>query len=367
MSYPERRKGKLTGRWYGEEIVRGKRFRRAHATKAQADGYEAYVKATGEEPPHQDAHKHTGVTFSEVAELCKEAGGPRRGKWKAGRDNSVQQRLAYVIEKLGDLDIAAVTTTELDKLVAGLQRRPGTKGERLSPATINRYLTAASAVLTFASARGYIQGRPVIPLQEEDGSREEVVSEELEAAVLKWLREQGYGVSALCVSVLIETGMRAGELQSLEQEQITISTDDEQQENGWIALRASKVKTKTARLVWIRPDLARELRALVASEQVPNPFTLARNFKSAVEKCGGSEELVIHSLRHTRATRLFESGVDPQTTMEMMGWTSFNTMKRYRHIKPSMHVEAAKKVALRRGDFSLNGKIVSFIPKRVAS
>jgi hypothetical protein len=159
MSYAERRKGKLTGRWIGEEIVRGKRFRRAHDTKSGADGYEAYVKATGEEPPHKDAHKHTGVTFGDVAELCKEAGGPRRGRWKAGRDKAVQQRLAYVIAKLGLLDIAAVTTTELDKLVTGLQRRPGYQGRRLSAGTINRYLTAASAVLTFASSRGYIQGQ----------------------------------------------------------------------------------------------------------------------------------------------------------------------------------------------------------------
>lgn len=371
MSYAERRSGKLTGKWIGEEVVRGKRFKRGgFDTKNKADGYEAYVRATGEEPPHDAAAKHTGVTFSEVAELCKEAGGPRRGKWKNGKDPSVQQRLDYVVSVLGALDIAAVTTNELDKLVKGLQRRPGYQGRPLSAGTINRYLTAASAVLTFASQRGFIQGRPVVPLQEEDGAREATVSPALEDAIIRWLGDHAQPECSLCVRVLIETGMRAGELQAIAPEQITedatTGEDGEQHENGWIALRRSQVKTKAARRVWIRPELARDLRALIASGKRPNAHTLARNFKSAAEACGDSGELVIHSLRHTRATRLLESGVDPQVTMEMMGWTSFNTMTRYRHVKPAMHVEAAKKVTRARGGTVAKPTVVPFPTQKIA-
>lgn len=358
MSYLEERNGKKTGRFIGEVRRNGKIIgaKRAFKSKGEADGYEAYVKANGSADGFQGAgDRHTGITFAEVAELCKAAGGPRRARWKAGKDKSVEQRLAYVVSVLGHLDIAAVTTPELDKLVARLQKLPGNKGSRLSPGTINRYLTAASAVLTFASGRGYIQGRPLIPLQEENGSREATVSDEMEAAILQWLNANDYRASAICVSVLVETGMRAGELQAVSPDQIV-----EQGENGWIMLRADQVKTKAARRVWIRPDLARDFRALVASGARPNPFTLARNFKQAAEKCGESGELVIHSLRHTRATRLLEAGVDPQITMEMLGWTSFNTMKRYRHVKPSMHAEAAKKVSLQRGETGEMGAVVRF-------
>jgi integrase len=364
MSYAERRDGKITGRFIGEVVKSGKTIgpKRAFKTKGEADGYEAYVKANGSADGFQGAgDRHTGVTFAEVAELCRDAGGPRRARWKAGKDKSVQQRLDFVVSVLGHLDIAAVTTPELDKLVARLQKLPGNKGARLSPATINRYLTAASAVLTFASGRGFIQGRPLIPLQEEDGAREATVSDEMEAAILRWLNENDYRASAICVSVLIETGMRAGELQAVAPEQIV-----EQGENGWIMLRADQVKTKAARRVWIRPDLARDFRALVASGERPNPFTLARNFKQAAGECGDGGELVIHSLRHTRATRLLEAGVDPQITMEMLGWTSFNTMKRYRHVKPAMHAEAAKKVSLQRGETGDLGNLVRFPLQKTA-
>jgi hypothetical protein len=55
MSYAERRDQKLTGWWYGEQEVRTgsteHRFRKRFKTKGEADGYEAYVKATGQEPP----------------------------------------------------------------------------------------------------------------------------------------------------------------------------------------------------------------------------------------------------------------------------------------------------------------------------
>lgn len=357
MSYAERRKGKLSGRWLGEEIVRGKRFKRAFATKAEADGYEAYVKATGEEPPHKDGGKHTGVTFREIAELCKQAGGPRRARWKNNRDASVHQRLDHVVTLIGDLDIAAVGTLQLDGVVRDLQKRPGTKDRALSAATINRYLTAASAVLTFASQRGYIQGKPVIPLQEEDGAREAVVSPDMEAAMLKWMVENEHPMEALCCLVLVETGLRAGELHGLEPEQIT---------NEWIKLRASQVKTKRAREVYIRPELAKDFRAMIASGQRPKAFHLRRIFKQAAKACGDSGELVVHSLRHTRATRLLENGVDPQITMEMLGWTSFATMTRYRHVNSSMHAEAAKKVARAGGGSTENGQVIPFSSVRSA-
>ena len=52
MANPERRKGKLTGRWWADFSHKGARFKHAFPTLAEADGYEAYVRATGTEPPH---------------------------------------------------------------------------------------------------------------------------------------------------------------------------------------------------------------------------------------------------------------------------------------------------------------------------
>lgn len=47
-----------------------------------------------------------------------------------------------------------------------------------------------------------------------------------------------------------------------------------------------------------------------------------------VRKEGG---VSFHCLRHTGATRMLESGVDPKTVMEIGGWRSLVVMARYLH------------------------------------
>jgi hypothetical protein len=83
---------------------------------------------------------------------------------KNGRDPGVIQRLEYVIDFFGDIPITGVDTPALERLVRDLERRPGLytrSGHKLSKATINRYLDAASAVLTYAHQRTprYIRGQ----------------------------------------------------------------------------------------------------------------------------------------------------------------------------------------------------------------
>jgi hypothetical protein len=76
MPDAEKGEGKLIGFWYGEVDLRhkgGERFRRRFETNAKAEGYEAYVKATGEEPPGLAEGDITGRTFASVAAECKEA------------------------------------------------------------------------------------------------------------------------------------------------------------------------------------------------------------------------------------------------------------------------------------------------------
>jgi hypothetical protein len=69
MPHAEKRGGKLTGFWYGEVDRRhkgGERFRRRFETKAKAEGYEAYVKATGKEPPGRADGDVRGCTFANI-------------------------------------------------------------------------------------------------------------------------------------------------------------------------------------------------------------------------------------------------------------------------------------------------------------
>jgi integrase len=58
--------------------------------------------------------------------------------------------------------------------------------------------------------------------------------------------------------------------------------------------------------------------------------TLRSSFDAALVKAGGTN-FRFHDLRHTFATRLARSGVDPYTIQKLMGHTSFTTTQRYAH------------------------------------
>jgi site-specific recombinase XerD len=56
---------------------------------------------------------------------------------------------------------------------------------------------------------------------------------------------------------------------------------------------------------------------------------------------GEDKQFVIHTLRHTCATRLLGSGVDIRTVMQWMGHSSIEQTQRYAHFIPSKLDDAA--------------------------
>lgn len=349
MSYADRRKGKLTGRWVGEvDVKQGGlelRFRRRFETKGEADGYEAYVKATGQEPPGMQ--ENPVGSFDHWARLFLE----RNPEW-GRKDRSALQRLQWVRDRKGMLDVKAFTTSVMDGLVTELRK----KG--LSNRTINRYLDAASKPLGFAHERGALTGMPHVPRLADTGNdRTEVLSFDLEDAVCEWIETHRDPRIAFVIRVYAETGMRASELHKLEPGQV----GDEA-----ITLRRDQTKTDAARVVPVPADMASKLRAMIAAGAVPKAGNVYKVFKAAVEAVGGSAELTIHSLRHTRATRLIVSGVDTLTTAAMLGHSSLQTTKRYTHPDPEALAEAAKKVHQARGEKVQKGSVVPFAPAQKA-
>lgn len=364
MASAEKRDGKLTGWWYGEKVLHKgkpdqKRFRRRFDTKKDAEGYEVYVGLTGTEPPGiaDNTTATTGRSFKMVAQECKEAGGPD-GKWKRGKDPSVIQRLEYscgAFDKpedmgvIGALDIAEVGPKAFKKVRESLEKRPAAAGRKLSGSTINRYMSAISAVLTYAINEEYIEMRAKTPLKAEQNKQRDVLrSYEQEQAVLSWLTQQGHAIDAFLIEVLVTAGARRGEFFKLQPYQVLAEEID---------FSPEQTKTDEARVVWIGEDRATRLRAIIAAGAMPNGFQLLRRFKAACKACGYKGNLVLHSLRHTRNTRLRKEGVDIKVRMQMLGQKSMVTSMRYDHVDTQDQLEAAKKVEKARGETAPKGEI----------
>jgi integrase len=357
MPYAERRDGKLTGRWISE--FRGKFAKRAFTVKRDADDYETFVKLMGREPPSltDDNANNTGRTYREVAELCKAAGGPK-GKWLAGRDHSVIQRVDFCVSVIGDTDIGNVTRQTMQKITKALENRPGYGGKRkLSNATINRYLNAGGAVLSYAEQERLITKPKTPVLPEVSVSRGILKSYDQEDAILSCIRGWGMATEAFVIEVMVAAGVRRGEFFQLRPDQI---------ENGCLNFQEDQTKNDEQRVVWIGEDRAAQLRAIVASGQMPKAWRMLRIFKKAAKACGYMDNLVLHSLRHTRNTRLRKEGVDIKTRMKMLGQKSIITSMRYDHVDMADQLEAAKKVEEARGDRRKKSDVVPFRPSKTA-
>lgn len=341
MAYAEKRDGKLTGFWYGEVVIKTPhaRYRRRFETKREAIGYEAYVKATGFEPVDLKDAK-LGVTFAEAAAACRAS----NTTWKRGRDNAGQQRLDWIIGRIGTMSLANITTQVLDGVVRDLEKRPAkgrAAGGTMSPATINRYLSAASSVLTFARVRDPHLPGCVVPWKAETGHRRHWLSDEQEAAVVRYLVGVGQLAEALAVRVLCASGIRWGEFSSV---------DAYSCQGEWIKL--DQTKSDTPRDVPIDAQLNAEFCAMIRRDERPKYTPMRRHLRAAVKACGYSEEIGIHNLRHSCASRLIALGEPLSIVKDFLGHADIKTTERYVHVEKASLLSAMKKLNPRRGEMA---------------
>jgi hypothetical protein len=214
MAHAESREGKLTGRWAARVRTAKAKFpARFFDTKAAAELYETLTKATGVEPPQFCSEVPEGAkTFAQVAKECKDAGGPRRKggarKWKAGRDPSVIQRVTTLAKHtwFGVKPVVAIDEKVLEELREKLAVLPGYHGGNLSAATLNRFMDAASAVLTFAWQEKMIPTKPQAPKYDEDNEKIVWLTEDQERVICNAMFDKNWTLERLAVRVLIETG-----------------------------------------------------------------------------------------------------------------------------------------------------------------
>lgn len=362
MAYADKRDGKHTGSFVGE-WPKGRKKRRFKKLQDARD-YEAFCKLFGREPPtiEDGQMDSTGaLTFAQVAQMAKDAGGPK-GKWKKS-DADLMQRLEYCVSVIGAYEIQRVTRAVLKKITESLDARPkspdakrtrgpdATRHGLLSNARKNRYLTAASGVMQYALQEEIIEAKPSVPwLNEKDDRRaRDPLAWGQEDVVFKLMREAGHTVEALAAEVLFETGLRSGELlKKLQPDQITIEQIEDEDgtlvQAGVLRLRKGQTKNHSSRPVVFPMDLALEIRAHMVAGTLPKGDHLLSTFKDACQRAGYTGNLVIHSLRHTRNTRLRKSGVDKDLRKEMLGHMSDEANEIYDHVDLEDQLQAVKRL-----------------------
>jgi integrase len=133
------------------------------------------------------------------------------------------------------------------------------------------------------------------------------------------------------VETALHTGMRRGELLSLQWEQIR---------NGFIYL--TETKSGKARQIPINDRLAEVFREVRRENQLKSPYVFCapdgkrfyevkHSFTSACKRAG-IEDFRFHDLRHTFASRLVMKGASLKAVQELLGHADMKMTMRYAHL-----------------------------------
>jgi integrase len=167
-------------------------------------------------------------------------------------------------------------------------------------------------------------------------------------------------------SIPLFTGLRAGEIFNLKWKSLD-------RENGLVWVMDGK--SGKSRAVYM-PDQVKDLfQGMTPGEpeelifpgpggkvlpQIPKPFrTAVKKLELNAGIADRRERFTFHSLRHTAASFLIQSGVDLYTVKEILGHGSIALTERYSHLADTALKEAANKMPnLAAGDQVGQGKVV---------
>ncbi len=218
------------------------------------------------------------------------------------------------IEIVGNLPLSKVDIDVMDEYFEAID---GT----IAPATINRKLVNVHQVLKYAADRDWMEKVPAMPWQTEGEGRIRWLTVEEEVKVFALLHDWGEHEVAAFLRVLIETGLRRGEL---------LRATEKDMDGNW--LRIWVTKTKKARSVPLTPAAKEALEQFLP--WTIDAYKLRQVWKRLrIEmKLVDDPHFVLHMLRHTAATRLLKKSKNLAIVQRLLGHRSIKTTTRYAHI-----------------------------------
>ena len=247
--------------------------------------------------------------------------------------------LAWWRKQLGVYALADLTPPLIaeyrDKLAAGF---PEIKPR--SPATVVRYLAALSHCLSIA-AREYqwLDDSPMRKVAKPTESRGRVrfLNEEERAVLLTACKESTNPNLFPVVVLALSTGMRAGEIMTLEWRDVDL-------QRGWLTLRETKNGDMrgvplTGKALQLVKEHARTRRRLDTPLLFPGnnpakPVNLRQPWEKALEQAG-IKDFRFHDLRHIAASYLAMNGASLNEIAAVLGHKTLAMVQRYAHLSES--------------------------------
>ena len=302
----------------------------------------------------------SGKTFGDLVDDFVEAPAIRGTRyWSA-------QHLDFWRAQLGGMRVSDISRGDINAGKAKLQAKaalrstPGgakTTGKKLTPASVNRYLSSLSSVFNYALENEIIDNHPmksgkVKKLQESTGRRRILTPDE-EGRLLAAARSSAWPMLALFVRLCLTSAARRGEVLNLKWSDVRL--DDS------IAV-LSQTKNGRARALPLVSDIkaalieAKKVRPLHSEfiffdprnpERPKNIQTVWKACREAAGLLNDREDpldrVYLHSTRHTAITHLLKGGANLAQAAAVSGHQTLAMLKRYEHLAAQDAVDLAEK------------------------
>lgn len=240
------------------------------------------------------------------------------------------------IDMLGDPDINDIDTEMVDTYIEMLEQVRTHRGKLMAPTSVNHNVSVLCTLLRYAKQRDWITKLPHFSRKTPNPHRVRWLSPDEESKVFAAIDNAEYVIArkhreemSALTRVLIDTGMRRGEVLGLQKDNL---------DGDWV--RLWRTKNGKARSVPLTPESRRLLEKYVPFEIKPHQvhrFWAKVRDDIGLEK---DEQFVLHTLRHTTATRLLKKTSNIAMVQRMLGHTNISTTLRYAHIDDQDLLEA---------------------------
>jgi integrase len=349
-----RRRGKS---WQADMHINGKRVRKLFKSLADAEDFESNVQhrsKLGLKVTHILSTKNASLTLKGLTDTVYEA------VWKDTANGINALRNVELIQRIigTNFKVDDINTMVIDEIIHAMKTQGNSNG------TINNKMSALMVCLKYAHDRGWIQNVPKFKRYKASEGRLRYFSHEEEEMIISTNKRLGQIEFADFVKVLIDTGLRTGELCRVQYKDI-VKELGRWKMYVWARGHDYRTKNGEMRIVPLSDEVVSiftnkwdKLDSNPDHPKIYNSITSIAHRNSKVFNYTKSnirtqwnnvrdllgymndEEFVPHLCRHTCATRLVQAGVPLLAVKDWMGHKSIQVTMRYAKLAPDAVFDA---------------------------
>ena len=262
--------------------------------------------------------------------------------------DDVIRHLEYWKSRLGDFALVHLTTELLGKERRLLADTPINTEAKRSSATVNRYFSSLSAILSHAVRLKWINENPCFGLSKlkENSGRDRVLTDDEIFRLLPACRQSKSPYLYCIVLMSLTTGARQGEILNLEWRHVDF--------NNRLAY-LKETKNGRPRSVALADSVIEELKELYekrdskkslvfSSKTAFGRVDIKKAWKEALKRAA-IDDCRAHDMRHTFCTLAAQQGASNLELATAMGHRTLNMLQRYTHLDAQITKKFSKTIS----------------------